>query len=86
MRRRAEPDAPKRPGPKNVPGRQYEHGLRAGDRRAGAPLPAAAVPNQFDCSDGIAVTAEFVGPETVEIALPDGKYVLQRARTASGAK
>ena len=58
----------------------------AGKRSAGAADSAPALAHAFDCGDALSVSFEFVGPETIRLALPDGEHVLQRERSASGAR
>jgi membrane-bound inhibitor of C-type lysozyme len=40
----------------------------------------------FSCSGGTDLELVFLGPETVQISLPNGEFVLQRTRTASGTR
>lgn len=74
-------------------GRQRIRAVRAPDEVAGtgkvpadADDPAPDIAQGFDCGDNLSVAVKFLGAETLEITLPDGKHTLQRERSASGAR
>lgn len=51
--------------------------------------PSDAAPaglTRFTCSNGPDFDIRFLGPETVQISIPDHDYILQRTPTASGAR
>lgn len=48
--------------------------------------PAVSAPIHFVCGDATLVALEFDGPDTLHLALPDGRHDLTRETSASGAK
>lgn len=49
-------------------------------------MPGTHQARRFECPDGPAFEVRFEGPETLTLSLPGQDHVLQRERTASGAK
>jgi heat shock protein HslJ/membrane-bound inhibitor of C-type lysozyme len=56
------------------------------DRPAEFVDPASVPTPRFRCDEALDVSVRFLGPETLQISLPDGKHVLEREPAASGAR
>lgn len=61
----------------------------AGETLASERDPIDSAPDsvtKFSCSEGPDFMVRFLGPETVQISIADRNHILQRERTASGAR